>query len=374
MRVVLTGGGTGGHIYPALALAEELRRHDPHVNLLYVGSRQGLEGRIVPAAGIPFVPIPARGLVGKNMMDRVRGVAALLQGMAAARKILARARPWVVVGTGGYVSGPVGIMAALMGIPLIVHEQNAFPSVTNRLLSPRAVAVAVPFPAVGDAFPKARRVVVTGNPVRPAILDAQGPEARQQLALEGFRRVVLITSGSRGARRINEAALALAAGLPGDTALLWVTGEGYYEEMLVRLQGAGLAPGPPGPLRVQPYLEEMELALAAADLAVTRAGGITLAEITARGLPAVVVPSPHVTHDHQRHNARVLEQAGAAVMLDDDQCTGETLARMVGELLSDEERLAAMAGASRALGVPDAARRLAQLVLEAARAPASPSR
>ncbi|HLS88795.1 MAG TPA: undecaprenyldiphospho-muramoylpentapeptide beta-N-acetylglucosaminyltransferase [Sphingobacteriaceae bacterium] len=370
MRVVLTGGGTGGHIYPALALAEELRRHDPHVNLLYVGSRTGLEGRIVPAAGIPFVAIPARGLVGKSMMDRVRGVAALLQGMAAARKILTDARPWVVVGTGGYVSGPVGMMAAIMGIPLIVHEQNAFPSVTNRLLSPRAAAVAVPFPAVGDAFPRARRVVVTGNPVRPAILAADGREARRQLALDGFRRVVLVTSGSRGAQRINEAAHALAASLPEDTALLWVTGERYYDDVLARLQEAGLAPGPPGPLRIRPYLEEMELALAAADLAVTRAGGISLAEVTARGLPAVVVPSPHVTHDHQRHNARVLAGAGAAVMLEDDQCTGEALARIVGQLLADEERLAAMAAASGALGVPDAARRLAQLVLETARQPA----
>lgn len=371
MRVVLTGGGTGGHIYPALALAEELRRHDPHVNLLYVGSRTGLEGRIVPAAGIPFVPIPARGLVGKNMLDRIRGVVTLLQGMAVARRILVHARPWVVVGTGGYVSGPVGIMAALMGIPLIVHEQNAFPSVTNRLLSARATAVAVPFPAVADAFPRARRVEVTGNPVRPAILAADGRKARQQLALSGFRRVVLVTSGSRGAQRINEAALALAAGLPGDTALLWVTGERYYDDVLARLQAAGLTPGRTSALQVHPYLEEMELALAAADLVVTRGGAISLAEITARGLPAVVVPSPHVTHDHQRHNARVLAGAGAAVMLDDAQCTGENLARIVGELLADEERLAAMAAASRALGVPDAAQRLAQLVQQVARAPAS---
>lgn len=369
MRVVLTGGGTGGHIYPALALAAELRQQDPDVKLLYVGSRTGLEGRIVPAAGIPFVAIPAQGLVGKSIVDVIGGLWALAQGVAAARGVLARARPTVVIGTGGYVSGPVGLVAALSGIPLVIHEQNAQPSVTNRLLSRRAAAVAVPFPATVAAFPHARRVVVTGNPVRPAVLDADREQARKVLGLDKFRHIILVTSGSGGARTVNNAAVPLVAALPPGTALILVTGERYYDGVVDALAARGLTGTADGPLRVYPYLAEMELALAAADVAVTRAGATSLAEITARGLPAVVVPSPHVTHDHQKHNAAVLAAAAAAVVIDDADCTGDRLTRAVLDLLADGGRLAATAANSRALGVPDAGARLAALVRQVAGAP-----
>lgn len=371
MRVILTGGGTGGHIYPALALAEVLRQRDPNIKLLYIGSEQGPEGRIVPAAGIPFAAIPARGLVGKGAVDKVKGFWSLARGIAAARSIVARARPDVIVGTGGYVAGPVGLVAGWRRLPLVIHEQNAFPSTTNRWLSRWAHTVAVPFAAAKTYFPRARQVVVTGNPVRPAVLEAVREEARRQLGLTAYAQVILVMSGSGGARRINQAVVQLAAGLPSvataaePTALIVVTGQRYYETVCQSLAQQGLPTGDGGPLRVYPYLDNMEQALAAADLVVSRAGAVSLAEITARGLPAVIVPSPNVTHDHQRRNAAVLAQAGAAVVIEDENCSGPHLLAVVSKLLADGEGLASMADISKQLGVPDAAQRLADLVYQA---------
>lgn len=367
-RVVLSGGGTGGHVYPALAIGEALRQL-ADVELLYVGTADGLEARVVPPHGVPFEAIPAAGVIRKSPAAALRGLWLLARGALRARAVLARFRPHAVVGTGGYASAPVVWAACRMGVPTLIHEQNAVPGVTNRWLSRCADVVAVPHPEVAARFPAARRVVVTGNPVRPAILAADRDACRARLGMAGLRHVVLVVGGSRGARTLNEAVLGLLPAWLGwqETGLAWVTGERYHAEMAARAREAGYDPATHTHVRIMPYAHAMEELLAASDLVVARAGAITLAEITARGLPAVLVPSPNVTHDHQRHNARLLERAGAAVVIEDHRCGPERLGAAIRALLGDPSRLQAMAAASRRLGRPDAARRLAELVLELAR-------
>lgn len=369
LRVVLTGGGTGGHVYPALAIAEALRARVPGAQLYYLGTREGLEAQVVPRHGIPFYAIPAGGVVRKGWAQAARGAWLLLQGVRRARALLRELAPQVVVGTGGYVSGPVVWAAARSGLPTLIHEQNAVPGVTNRLLSRYADVVAVAYPEVARWFPRARRVEVTGNPVRPAVLAASRQPSRAALGLEPYRFVVLVVSGSRGARTVNEAVLEM---LPRwlrreQDALVWVTGQAYYDLVARRARERGYDPEVHRHVRILPYAHAMEQWLAAADLVVSRAGAMTLAEIAARGLPSVLVPSPNVAHDEQRHNARLFAAAGAAWVLEDHACHGDALAAALEQLLADPERLRAMGEAARRLARPEAADRLAQLVLDLAR-------
>jgi len=368
LRVLLTGGGTGGHVYPALAVASELRRLVPAVEFLYAGTREGLEARIVPASGLTFRSIRARGFIGKRPLDAARALLELARGYRTALALVRAFRPHVVLGTGGYVMVPVVLAAARCRVPVVLHEQNALPGVANRWLSRYAAAVAVPFEEARAAFPRAGRVVVTGNPTRPELLEAGTAAARRELGLDPDRPVVLITSGSRGARSINRAAVEWIAAGPVPAQVLLSTGHGYHAEVVRGLSAAGLdarALAERG-VTVVPYIDRMDLALAAATLAVTRAGALTIAELTVRGVPAILVPSPNVTHDHQRRNAEVLQRAGAAVLLPDAELSGDRLGRLVSELLADGARLEAMARAARALGRPDAGRRVARLLLEAA--------
>ncbi|GAB6875890.1 undecaprenyldiphospho-muramoylpentapeptide beta-N-acetylglucosaminyltransferase [Thermaerobacter litoralis] len=373
MRVLLTGGGTGGHIYPALAIAVELKRRVPGCEMLYVGTREGLESRIVPRAGLPFATISARGLMRKSPRELVAGILALSRGLIQADRIVARFRPDVVVGTGGYVAAPVALAAVRRRVPVVIQEQNAVPGATNRLLARWAQAVCVPFAEAARFFPEGARVVVTGNPVRPEIVAARREEARARLGLDGTEPVVLVTGGSRGAERVNRAALELAVAVAGWArgVLLWASGERYHGEMAAglarRLAEVGCDPGPR--VRLFPYIDDMPTAYAAADLYIGRAGATTLAEITARGLPAVLVPSPHVAHHEQDANARVLERAGAAVVIPDEELTGTRLVEVVAGLLAAPERLAAMARASRELGRPGATAAIVDRVLAAAGVP-----
>ncbi len=357
VRVVLTGGGTGGHVYPALAIAAELRGA---LAVGYLGTARGLEARVVPDGGIPFFAVPATGVLGKSPAAMARGVAAAFSGLARASALLRQLRPDVVVGTGGYVTGPVGLAAALLGIPLFVLEENARPGITNRMLARFARHVAVPWAEAAAGFPPSVRtkVVVTGNPVRREVVTADRQGARAAFDLDPEAPVLLVVGGSLGAEAINEAVLALvrrAGAWPGGAQLLWATGPAYHEGIVRRLGEA------PAWARILPYLHDMPQAYAAADVVVARAGAMTVAEITARGVPAVLVPSPNVTGDHQTANARVLAERGAAVLVPESRLAD--LGDRVRTLLEDAGRREAMAAASRALGRPDAAATLAALVV-----------
>ncbi len=353
LRVLLTGGGTGGHVYPALSIAAGLRARVPEVEVLFVGTATGLEARLVPRHGLPFVAVSARGLAGKGPGGVVRGLASLARGSWQALRVVRRFRPDVVVGTGGYVSGPVVAAAVLLGVPVALQEQNAFPGAANRYLSRFAGFVAVAYEESRRHFPRRAPVVVTGNPVRPEVLRADRYEARRRLGVADAERLVLVFMGSRGSATVNRAmveALPRLAGRPG-LRLLYATGEDHYRTVLegLRRRGLQVQEGEDAALaganvEVRPYVYDMVTALAAADLVVSRAGAMTLAEVTARGLPALLIPSPHVARRHQDANARVLVARGAARVLSEEGLRGDALADAIVQL----------AEASRQLGRPGA--------------------
>ncbi|MCL6581808.1 MAG: undecaprenyldiphospho-muramoylpentapeptide beta-N-acetylglucosaminyltransferase [Firmicutes bacterium] len=371
MRLIVCGGGTGGHVYPALAILRAVQELQPATEVLYVGTAGGLEAGIVGGEGLPFEAVPSGGIVGKGPLAAVGAGLAAARGVLAAVRILRRFRADVVLGTGGYAAGPVALAARLCGVPLVLHEQNAFPGVTNRVASRWAYAVAVPFAEARSHFPRGARVVVTGNPVRRSILETTAEEGRRVLGVPPRGSVLYVVGGSRGAQVLNRAFLEALPGLlgVGGLSIVFSTGRRYYDEVRAGLASRGLAAGPTGSggvLVVVPYVERADAALAAADLIVTRGGGTTLAEVTARGVPAVIVPSPNVTHNHQEFNARVLARAGAATVLLERELDGPALERVLKELLGSPETLRAMREASRRLGRPEAARDIARLVLRAA--------
>lgn len=365
IRILVSGGGTGGHIYPALSIIEALAGRGEELEFLYVGTRQGLEADLVPRLGIPFHEIEVRGLMGKSAPDLVRGMWSLVQGSRQALAVLRGFRPDVVVGTGGYVSGPICCLAALMGVPVLIQEQNAFPGLTNRWLSRWARIVALPFEDARRHFPPRAQTMVTGNPVRREIADAGREAAREQLGLDPQVTMMLIMSGSRGARLVNEAAAGMLRALAGLSGLevYFITGRDHYQRVL-ELLGSDWGEQPR--IHVRPYVHEMAQLLAAADLVVARAGGVTLAEITVRGLPSILVPSPHVTHNHQEANAEVLRRNGAALVIREEDLTAARLQEAVSGLLSDPISRAEMASRARELGRPDAAKVIAGLVIRLA--------
>lgn len=366
-RVALAGGGTGGHIYPALAIADGLRGSRPGTSLVYLGTARGLEADLVPRAGIPFFPISGGGVVGKSPLAAARGMLALARGTVQAASILRRFSPHVVVGTGGYASVPAAAAAVLLRVPLVIQEQNVYPGVSNRLLARFAREVYVPAETTRRYLPCPERALVTGNPVRPELLAGRRDEAAARLGFDPRRPVLAVFGGSRGARAINRAAATALPALAGrGIQSLWVTGEAYHGEALAALRGAGIQPASSGNIRVEPYLHGMADALAVADLVVARAGAMTLAEVTARGVPAILVPSPNVAFDHQRHNARRLERAGAALVIAEQGLDGGRLAESAASLLGDPAALRSMAENSRRLGRPDALVAIVERILAVA--------
>jgi UDP-N-acetylglucosamine--N-acetylmuramyl-(pentapeptide) pyrophosphoryl-undecaprenol N-acetylglucosamine transferase len=365
VKVLIAGGGTGGHVFPGIALADRLRdHHDATVS--FAGSPGGPEARSVPAAGYPFHAVDAAPLYREVSRRAARAPFVALRSVRASRPLVAQAD--VVVGVGGYVSVPPGLAARRARVPLVIHEQNAVPSLANRLLARRATAVALTFADARDRIPGRAPITVSGDPVRAQILSVAtdrarlAAEARATLDLEEGRTTVVIFGGSQGALHLDEA---LAGALPsladrGDLQILVLTGPDH---------AAAVIPPAGVPLRVRvlPFLDRMELAYALADLAVTRAGATSIAEMTVCGIPMILVPYPHATENHQEANARELERAGAAEVELDRDLSSEGLARRIRDGVDDAERRAAMASASAAWGKPDADRRLAEIVVQAAR-------
>ncbi len=362
--VVIAGGGTAGHVFPGLALGRTLRDRG-HV-VRFLGTEQGLEAGLVPAAGFEFHHMPARPLIRRVSLEALR---APLVALGAARRCRPLVREAVVVvGMGGYASVPAVLAARQERVPVVLHEQNAVPGLANRALARLARAVAVSFPDARRSFARGLRVELTGNPVREDILrvpeerDALAKEGREALDLEEGRKTVLVFGGSQGALRIDRAAAGAGRILSArsDLQVVLITGPAHLDSIRAGLPstGTGLA------FRILGYLDRMELAYACADLAVSRSGATTMAELTVCGLPALLVPYPHATGKHQEANARGLQRAGGASVLLDRQLSAESLASRVEGLIDHEERLGAMAERSKAFGRPDAAARLADLVEE----------
>ena len=366
MRVIVTGGGTGGHIYPALAIADTLRSRDKDGHILYVGTAGGLESRLVPERGYRFRAIRVKGFRRKLSIDTVKSTVELFKGLIDAGKVIKEFKPDVVVGTGGYVAGPVLMMAHLRGIPTVIHEQNVLPGATNRILGRFVDAVAVSFEEAVEYFGRKDRVFVTGNPVRKEILTGSKAEALREFGFVPGEPVVLSFGGSKGSVKLNRAMAEVIAKLSseGGFQLLHTTGEDHYSAFLEDLEKRGVKVEASKSIKVLPYLHRMHQGLAAADLVITSAGAITLAEITAVGVPALLVPKSYVAGNHQEYNARALEKKGAAVVLTEKELDGAALYNIVSELVGSRQRLQSMKKASRMLGKIDAAEKICDIIVK----------
>ncbi len=360
LRVVIAGGGTGGHVYPGIAVARELLARRPDAQISFAGTARGIESRVMPREGFALDVIRSAGLKGKSLVDRVRGASLVPLGLADAWRIVSRRRPHLAIGVGGYSSGPVVLVSALRGIPTMLLEQNAVPGLTNRLLAPVVRAAAVTFDSTRRFF--GSKGFVSGNPVRPEFFAAAGQFEESSVDDHASITQVLVFGGSQGAHAINvamvEAAAELAAGGGPPLHLVHQTGERDVEMVRAGYRLAGI------PADVQPFLHDMGRRIGRADLIVCRAGSTTLAEITAAGKPAVLIPLPTATDDHQRKNAEALGAAGAAEVLLQSDMTGRVLAQRIRALAADRGRRSRMASAARALARPDAARIIVDRALE----------
>lgn len=369
MKALIAGGGTGGHIYPAVTIGKALLEKGAEV--LFAGTRRGLEREIVPREGFPIEYISVDYFPRRLSLRLVRSLFTAVKGVREAVALVKAYDPDVCVGTGGYVAGPVVLAAALCGVPTVIQEQNAYPGLTNRILARLAHKVALGYEAAASRLGPRDKLVVTGNPIRPEIASIAREQGAARLGLDPRRKLVLITGASQGARSINAAVIqAFPRFRRIDAGILVVAGKSGYEALLealpVRPQEGRPALGGEGRafgnVMVVPYLHDMPAALAAADLVVGRAGAISIAEVTARGLPSILIPYPHAAENHQEKNARVLEEAGAAQVILDRELDGDALYEAVTGLLRDGQRLTAMAEASRRLGKPDAVWEIVALI------------
>jgi len=352
---MIMAGGTGGHVFPALALARVLRAHSRQV--IWLGTQRGLEARVVPADGFAIEWLSISGMRGKGLVQKLKSSVQLCRSIWEAFRIIRRHRPGVVVGLGGFVAGPGGLAAWLCRRPLLIHEQNAIAGYTNRMLSHLAREVLTAFPA---AFAGNRKARLIGNPVRADIAALPRPEDRFA-GRDGPARV-LVVGGSLGAMRLNEAVPAALARLAAAGARFEVrhqAGEKHIDAARAAYAAAGVTG------EVTAFIADMADALAWADLVICRAGALTVAELAAAGVGAILVPYPHAVDDHQTHNAQFLVDAGAAQRVADATLTGESLATLLQPLLADRARLLDMARAARAVARTDAADRLYQACLAA---------
>jgi UDP-N-acetylglucosamine--N-acetylmuramyl-(pentapeptide) pyrophosphoryl-undecaprenol N-acetylglucosamine transferase len=353
---LVTGGGTGGHVYPALALADELvGRGHPVPSIRFVGARRGLEARLVPEAGFEIDLLPGRGIQRRLTVANLAALWENLRAFARSRRIVKRARPRVVVGVGGYASLPCLLAARLRRVPAVVHEQNAAPGLANRLAVRMGARAAVSLPGTPLRDP-----VLTGNPIRPEIAAVRRAPTTPPL--------VAVVGGSLGAGRLNDAALVLYQRWRDrdDVVVHHVTGARNYDACATALEAAR-RPGDRLAYELVAYEDRMDALYARATLVVGRAGAVTVAELAAAAVPSVLVPLPGAPGDHQTRNAEAMVDAGAAVLVPDRECDGARLDAVAGELVADRGRLDAMAKAARTLARPDAAARLADLVEEVAR-------
>ena len=357
----MAGGGTGGHLYPGIAVARELLRRAPDSRVTFAGTARGIEARVVPREGFELDVIRSAGLKGKSLTARARGAALVPLGLVDAWRLLSRRRPHVVLGVGGYSSGPVVLAAALRRIPTMVLEQNAIPGLTNRVLARVVRAAAVTY-AESLTFFRGRGFV-TGNPVRPEFLLRNEDDTRMAERSRRTAPRVLILGGSQGAHAINLAVVAAAPKLVQerpDLELLHQTGQRDLEMVRDAYERADVA------VRAEAFLDPVAPEMMAADLVVCRAGATTLAELAAAGKPAVLIPFPAATDDHQRKNASVLAAAGAAEMVEERELPDGRLPDVIVRLLSDRDRLASMSDAMRRFAKPEAAARIVDRLLELA--------
>lgn len=360
MHILFAGGGTAGHINPALAVADYIKDKHPDAKISYIGTAKKLESRLVPEAGYDFYTIDVSGfqrkLTVKNIFRNIDAVYKVVNSSFKAKKLLKELKPDIVVGTGGYVSGPVLREAAKMGIKTAIHEQNAYPGVTNKMLASKVDSVMLAMPEAEKRLNLKEKPIVTGNPIREQLLKADKDACCKKLGVSGEKPVVLAFGGSLGARPINEAMAEVIAQNNGKYRIFHATGKVGHELFFSLLDQKGYKGT--DDVTVLEYINNMDEMLAVADLVVCRAGAITLSEISACAKCSVLIPSPYVAENHQYHNAMTLKTNGAADLIEEKDLTGEKLISVIDSILSDKDKLKSMSENARKVAIIDANKRI----------------
>jgi UDP-N-acetylglucosamine--N-acetylmuramyl-(pentapeptide) pyrophosphoryl-undecaprenol N-acetylglucosamine transferase len=364
MRVILTGGGTGGHIYPAIAIGQAIFKEWPRTEFLYVGTEAGLEKRILSSTRFPFISIDVEGIQRKVSIQVFRAAWKALIGLQQAERIIHDFVPHLVIGTGGYVCLPMVWGASRRGIPTIIHEQNALPGLTNRFLSRRVNEILLTFPEAKERLAKhvQFKSTITGLPIREEILQVTRQEGLDYFGFSSDKKTLLSLGGSRGALSINKAMLHIYKELKNKVQIVHITGVNGYDSFMRELKNTSINVGNCGNIIIRPYLHHMEYALACADLCVGRAGAAFLSEMTAMGIPGVLIPYPYAAENHQEYNAKALSQNNAAVMLLDKDLSGEALLKQVSELIFNDQRRNLMAENSKKAGNIEAIEKIIEVI------------
>ena len=360
MRVVVSGGGTGGHIYPALALVREIQKTNKDASFLYIGSKNGLEKNLVTRENIPFEAIEISGFKRKISFDNVKTIGKFLKGVSHCKRVLKDFKPDVVIGTGGYVCGPVVYAAARLGIPTIIHEQNSVPGLTNKFLSKFVDKVAICFEEAAEFFPS-NKIIFTGNPRASEVVGQDGVKGRLSLGLSTSKPLITIFGGSRGAKPINDSVVELLPKFKNkDYQVLYVTGDVHFENVQNKVNEIGNLSN----VKIVPFVYNMPEVLASTDVCISRAGATTLAELTSLGIPSILIPSPYVTNDHQVKNANSLAKHEAAKIILEKDLTSDKLLETMENIILDKELTKKMKNNATKLGVPNAAGNLVSVMQE----------
>lgn len=358
MKYLITGGGTGGHIYPALAIAKEIKNRHKDAKILYVGTEKGLESELVPKEGINFKTIRVKGMPRRINKESLIAAKELLNGLNDSRKIIKDFNPDIVIGTGGYVCGPVVYMGKKKRIPALIHEQNAFPGITNKILSRYVDKVAVTFDESKRYFKYPERVINTGNPIRKEIFEINIEDSYKALGINKEKPFILSFGGSGGQKRLNDGMIQLikSASINKDIQIVHVTGKRLYEEFMKELKSHKI--NLTSEIRVVAYLYEMPEAMNIATVVVTSAGAITLAEISSIGIPSILIPKSYTAENHQEFNARSFEEKGASIVILEKDLKDNILKDQVYNLINDNNKLNQMSKSSKELGIRDAAEKI----------------
>ena len=366
MHILFAGGGTAGHINPALAIAGYIREKHPDAHISYIGTPDKLEAKLVPEKGYNFRTISVAGfqrqLTPQNIVKNISAVGKAFTASVTARKILKEIQPDIVIGTGGYVSGPVLREAAKLGIKTAIHEQNAYPGVTTKMLAPNVDAVMLAMPEAQKYLKLNKKPHITGNPVRQELLKITRKQAREKLGLDDNIPMILSFGGSLGAMRVNQAVSGLIKWHNGTEKFYHIhgTGKAGYDDFMASLGDINVS----DKIDIREYISDMDVCMAAADLIICRAGAITLSELLACGKAAILIPSPYVAENHQFHNAMTLKNTGAAEIIEEKDLTDEKLISVVSNLIEDKESLEKMSQAASDAAIKDANQRIYEIIMQ----------
>lgn len=347
MRIIVTGGGTGGHIYPAIAIADKFREMEEDCQVLYLGNKKGIESEVVPKAGYEFRLVDARWFARKKPLELIKTGMTVLKGVMQAKKIMKEFNPDVVIGTGGYVCFPVILAAKLFGAKAYIHEQNAFPGMANKKLEPYVEKIFLGFEAGGKYFKNREKLVASGNPVRKSFFDLDKDIARDKIGISKEDFVIFTFGGSLGAEKINEAVYELAKEINGKEGITLVfgTGKWYFQDVLDKFREEGLTIC--DNIRVKDYIDNMDSYLTGADVVVSRAGALSVAETTVCGKASILIPSPNVTGNHQFYNAKAVSDKGGAILIEEKDFSADRLKQEIYRLRENPEEIERLSEASK---------------------------